>query len=132
MLTITKDFGFDASHRLNNPEWDEEKNKEVYGKCNNLPSHGHTYKLSVTLEGEPDESGMMINFTELKKIVNKLVIEPFDHHFIEHGGTSTCEIMVQEIFELLDDALAGPNYKLKRIDLYESIYPTNSYASYEG
>lgn len=134
MLTITKDFSFDASHRLNREDWSEEKNKEVYGKCNNIPNHGHTYKLSVTLEGTIDETGMIINFSDLKKIVNETIIETMDHKNLDSTGLpqpSTCENMIIVIFQTLKTLLNGPNYRLKRLDLYEQIYPTNSYASYE-
>ena len=133
MLTITKDFSFDSSHRLNNEEWSEEKNKEVYGKCNNNPSHGHTYRLSVTLEGTPDESGMMINFSELKRIINEEVINKIDHNYLNnfYNKPSTCEVMVVEIFNQLKPLLKADNYKLKQVDLYEQIYPTNSFASYQ-
>ena len=56
--TITKIFSFDSSHRLDNPDLSEEENKKVFGKCNNLPSHGHSYKLFVTVSGE-EENGMI-------------------------------------------------------------------------
>lgn len=134
MLTITKDFGFSASHRLYREDWTPEKNLEVYGKCFNNPSHGHTYKLSVTLKGKVDESGMLINFTELKRIVNEHVIDVFDHRFLNDfypKSISTCEVMAQDIYETLKPFLKGRNYKLYKIDLYEAIYPTNSYASYQ-
>jgi len=138
MLTLTKDFSFDASHRLIKLDWSESENKEVYGKCFNAPSHGHTYKLSVTLEGIPDESGMIINFSELKKIVNENVIEKFDHNYLNQffNKPSTCEVMVADIYYTLKPLLSSEpdsskNYKLKRVDLYEQIYPTNSFASYQ-
>lgn len=131
MLTITKDFSFDASHRLNNDDWSPEKNLEVYGRCNN--DHGHTYKLSVTLEGSIGESGMMINFTELKKIVTVAVLDMLDHRCLNdfYARPATCERMVVDIYNELKPLLTTDNYKLKRVDLYEQIYPTNAYASYE-
>ena len=130
MLTITKDFAFDASHSLRNPKWSREINEETYGKCINL--HGHTYKLSVTLEGT-EENGMIINFSKLKEIVNREIIEKFDHQNLNNFyALPTCEIMVKDIFMRLRLFLNGLNYRLKRVDLYEQIYPTNSYASYES
>ena len=128
MLTITKDFSFDASHRLWNQNFDEDENLRIYGKCANFPSHGHTYKLSITIRGESDNTGMIMNFTDLKKIVNREIIEKFDHHSLnDFYEIPTCENMVVDIFKKLQPLLKG----LKRVDLYEQIYPTNSYASYE-
>ena len=45
---------FNAAHRLHNPEWSEEQNVEVFGKCNNPNWHGHNYELIVKLTGEKD------------------------------------------------------------------------------
>jgi len=66
---------FDAAHRLHKKEQTEDWNKKAFGKCNNL--HGHTWLIEFELEGEPKEDGMVINFTELKALINYL-----DHGYI--------------------------------------------------
>ena len=72
-IRITKEFKFEASHALFGHD----------GLCKNV--HGHSYKLSVTLIGRPIEDisnvkfGMVMDFSDLKSIVNKLIIQPFDH-----------------------------------------------------
>ena len=72
-IRITKRFTFEAGHALFGYD----------GKCKNV--HGHSYKLSVTVIGSPIENpsdpkfGMVIDFGDLKKIVNKEVVDPFDH-----------------------------------------------------
>ncbi len=66
-LELTKIFHFDMAHRLSFHE----------GKCRNL--HGHSYRLEVTLGGEPDANGMIIDFNEMKRIVNREVIDILDH-----------------------------------------------------
>ncbi|MDZ7821629.1 MAG: 6-carboxytetrahydropterin synthase QueD [Candidatus Marinimicrobia bacterium] len=66
-LELTKIFHFDMAHRLSFHE----------GKCRNL--HGHSYRLEVTLGGEPDVNGMIIDFNEMKRIVNKEVVDILDH-----------------------------------------------------
>jgi len=131
--TITKEFRFDSSHRLNNPELSEEENKRIFGKCNNLPSHGHTFKLFVTVkkkcyeEDDEDylENGMIINFNELKRIVNEEVIEVFDHHFINDLGCmsgliTTCENTISVIWNLLEDKLDKAGVELIKLKLYET------------
>jgi len=130
--TITKEFEFASSHRLDNPDLSEEENKEVFGKCNNLPSHGHNYKLFVTVSGE-EKNGMIINFSELKKIVNKEVIDIFDHHFINDldcmkGKITTCEVMIEIIWKILKESFKGKEIEIEKLKLYETA---TSYAEVE-
>ncbi|MCB9426571.1 MAG: 6-carboxytetrahydropterin synthase [Flavobacteriales bacterium] len=72
-IRITKQFNFETAHALHGYD----------GKCKNL--HGHSYKLSVTLIGEPivDKTnvkyGMVMDFGDLKTIVNEEIVEVFDH-----------------------------------------------------
>ena len=72
-VRITKEFKFEAGHALFGHD----------GLCKNV--HGHSYKLSVTLIGRPIEDtsnakfGMVMDFSDLKNIVNELVVKPFDH-----------------------------------------------------
>ena len=71
---------FNAAHRLNNPWWNEEKNKEVFGKCNNPNYHGHNYDLEIKITGEPDpETGYVYDLKLLGDLVKKHVKEKFDH-----------------------------------------------------
>ncbi len=51
---------FNAAHRLNNPQLSEEKNKAVFGKCNNPNFHGHNYELIVKITGEPNKKQVML------------------------------------------------------------------------
>ena len=80
-LRITKEFRFEGAHALMN----------YNGKCKNI--HGHSYILYVTVVGEaktdpngPD-NGMVIDFKLLKDIVNKNVIDKFDHALVLEEGT---------------------------------------------
>lgn len=71
---------FNSAHRLHNPNWDEQKNREFYGLCNNPNYHGHNYKLIVKVTGELDaESGYLIDLKVLKEIIREEVSEKFDH-----------------------------------------------------
>ena len=75
--TLTKRIEFSASHRYFNAEWDEERNRRVFGPC--FQEHGHNYLLEVTLGGQVDPvTGMIINLYDLKHIVTD-VLEEFDH-----------------------------------------------------
>lgn len=77
--TLTKRLEFCSSHRYHNSHWDDAKNREVFGSCNNVNTHGHNYLLEVKLHGTIDpDTGMIINLYDLKIILNK-ILEEFDH-----------------------------------------------------
>ena len=78
-VLLTKRIEFAAAHRYLRPEWDEAKNRAVFGLCYNPPAHGHNYLLEVTVSGEVDRhTGMVINLFDLKRVL-LTVIEEFDH-----------------------------------------------------
>ncbi|MBL6449215.1 6-carboxytetrahydropterin synthase [Fulvivirga sp. 29W222] len=71
---------FNAAHRLHNPEWSEEKNDLIFGKCNNPHYHGHNYELFVKLTGEVDPvTGYVYDMKELSDLIKDKVISKFDH-----------------------------------------------------
>jgi len=71
---------FNAAHRLHNPDWSDEKNREVFGKCNSPNYHGHNYEMEVKVTGEVDPAtGYLIDLGILKQIIKKEVEERFDH-----------------------------------------------------
>ncbi|MBP5515730.1 MAG: 6-carboxytetrahydropterin synthase [Bacteroidales bacterium] len=80
-LRLTKQFDFQMAHALCGYD----------GKCRNI--HGHNYKLMVTVEGtpidNPDEAknGMVIDFSDIKCIVEKYVVEPLDHALVLPEGS---------------------------------------------
>jgi 6-pyruvoyltetrahydropterin/6-carboxytetrahydropterin synthase len=78
-VLLTKRIEFAAAHRYMKPEWDEARNRAVFGPCYNPPAHGHNYMLEVTVSGEVDpKTGMVINLFDLKRVL-LVVIEEFDH-----------------------------------------------------
>lgn len=78
-VLLTKRIEFAAAHRYIRPEWDEAKNRAVFGPCYNPPAHGHNYLLEVTVSGDVDpKTGMVINLFDLKRVL-LAVIEEFDH-----------------------------------------------------
>ena len=80
MISVTRRAVFSASHRLHNPEWSEEKNYEVYDKCNNPNGHGHNYVMEITVSGIPDpETGYVIDLKRMKRIINENVVDLVDH-----------------------------------------------------
>jgi 6-pyruvoyltetrahydropterin/6-carboxytetrahydropterin synthase len=79
LVLLTKRIEFAAAHRYIRTEWDEAKNRAVFGHCYNPPAHGHNYLLEVTVSGEIDpKTGMVVNLFDLKRVLLD-VIEEFDH-----------------------------------------------------
>lgn len=82
-IRLVSDSHFSAAHRLHREDWDEEKNRRVFDKCNNPNGHGHTYGLEVTVEGEIDpETGYVMDFAELKRLVQENVIRRLDRRHL--------------------------------------------------
>lgn len=79
-IAVYRKEHFNAAHRLHNPAWTEEKNLDVFGKCNNPSYHGHNYELVVKLEGPIDEAtGYVYDMKQLKVLIIEHVINKFDH-----------------------------------------------------
>ncbi len=79
-LTVYRKSHFNAAHRLYRPDWDDDKNNAVFGKCNNPNFHGHNYELEVGVTGEVNqETGFLIDIVELKTIIKEEVEDYLDH-----------------------------------------------------
>jgi 6-pyruvoyltetrahydropterin/6-carboxytetrahydropterin synthase len=80
---LTRKCEFSAAHHYHNPEFSPEENRRVFGKCNNPNGHGHNYTLEVTVKGKVDpETGFVINLVDLKEILNREVMDVFDHRHL--------------------------------------------------
>jgi 6-pyruvoyltetrahydropterin/6-carboxytetrahydropterin synthase len=116
---------FNAAHRLNNPNWSNEKNTRVYGKCNNYNYHGHNYDLVVKVTGVPDpETGYVIDMKVLGDLIREHVTDKFDHRNLNldteefRDLNPTAENIAIVIYNILRDKL-NPEFELK-IRLYET------------
>ena len=84
-MIITRKVEFSASHVCRNPELSEEENQRVFGLAANRHGHGHNYVVEVSLQGEPDPvTGMVLDLKELKEILNREIVEPYDHRFLNY------------------------------------------------
>jgi len=142
-IRLTKEFGFEMAHTLYGHD----------GLCKNI--HGHSYKLFVTIIGEPisDENspkqGMVIDFSDLKKIVKSEIIDKLDHALMVNNNTghiniqealsgivplrivdvpyqTTCENMTIDFAKRIKDKLPN-SVALHSIKLYET---TTSFAEW--
>ena len=105
---------FNAAHRLHNPAWSDEKNREVFGLCNNPNYHGHNYELEVKVVGEVDpETGYLIDLKLLKDIIYEEVELHFDHknlnldleefRQLNPSAENICYVIWQRLRARLDD-----------------------------
>jgi 6-pyruvoyltetrahydropterin/6-carboxytetrahydropterin synthase len=116
---------FNAAHRLNIPAWSEQKNKEVFGKCNYPNYHGHNYDLIVKVTGFVDEeTGYLMDMKILSDVVKNKVLNRFDHMNLnidveEFANLNpTAENIAMVIYNLIQPEI-DPALELK-ILLYET------------
>jgi 6-pyruvoyltetrahydropterin/6-carboxytetrahydropterin synthase len=99
VVYVSKDFAFEAAHKLNN----------YSGKCANL--HGHTYKLRVSTKGLIHKNGLALDFVDLKKIVDEKILDRVDHTYLNDLiNQPTAENIVVWIWQTLEKYL--PLYEL--------------------
>jgi 6-pyruvoyltetrahydropterin/6-carboxytetrahydropterin synthase len=139
MVYLTRRYHFSAGHRLHNEALSEEENRRLYGKCNNPHGHGHNYVLEVTVAGSINPvTGMVCNLSVLDGIVEREILEPFDHMNLNLDVPSfrqrvpTTENLSVEIFGLLRSKLeneCGSGVRLERVRLQET---ESNFVSYDG
>jgi len=124
-VTVTRRVTFSAGHRLYNPKFDEQKNRDVFGACANASGHGHNYRLEVQVTGPINaDTGMVVNLKEMKQIIEEEVISKVDHMNLNSdvdfmkGVIPTTENLAMKIFEILDNRIGQG--LLSRIVLWES------------
>jgi len=138
VTTVTKRVKFDSSHYLYNSNWDKDKNIEQFHACSKFKEdgtevpHGHTYVLEVTVEGIIDEeTGFVIDFKELKRILKSKVISVLDHNLINNVGPfkdglnttveNLCYFIFDELVSEIDDLRPREAF-LQEVKLWE-CYP---------
>ncbi len=126
MIFLTRHEHFNAAHKLYNPQWTEEKNLEVFGKCANANWHGHNYELIVTIKGEVNpETGFLMDVRMLSEILQEHVCEKIDHRNLNvdvdfmTGKHASTENLAIAIWEQITPHLPT-NVKLHCVKLYET------------
>ena len=133
-VTVNRKAHFNAAHKLFRPDWNDSKNKEVFGKCANENYHGHNYELIVSLTGEINqETGYVYDLGKLKNIIKAEVEEYLDHKNLnlDIDDFKSSNPSAENIAVLIYNRLIphfDDNYKLK-ITLYET--PRN-FVEYSG
>ena len=133
-VTVSRRAHFNAAHRLYRPDWSNEKNEAVFGKCNNPSYHGHNYEMIVSVTGKINpETGYVIDVKVLKDLIKSEVEENLDHKNLNlevpefKNLNPTAENIVVWIYNKLR-VVINDDLELK-VTLYET--PRN-FVSYSG
>ena len=125
ITTLYRKAHFNAAHRLYRPDWSDDKNSQVFGKCSNPKYHGHNYELIVSVKGEIDpETGFVYDMKKLSDIIKVNVVDKFDHKNLNvdvkefSSLNPTAENIAKVIYEIMR-AEIEPKYDMKVI-LYET------------
>jgi 6-pyruvoyltetrahydropterin/6-carboxytetrahydropterin synthase len=136
MIYISRRERFNAAHRLFRPDFSDEKNMEVFGKCSNPNWHGHNYELFVTVKGNINpETGFLINLKDLSKIINENVIDKLDHKNINlevdfmQGILASTENLAKAIWDEIEMPVKILGATLHSIKLFET---ENNFVEYFG
>lgn len=134
IVTACRKVHFNATHRLHNPNWSDEKNEKVFGKCNNENYHGHNYDLVVRVTGPVDpDTGYVIDLKILNEIIRVHVIEKYDHKNLYldvpdfKDLNPSAENIAIRIWQILREQL-DPGFALK-IQLFET---ERNFVEYSG
>ena len=135
-IYITRRETFNAAHKLYQPNWTEEENNLVFGKCANKNWHGHNFTLFVTVKGVPNiETGFVMNLKKLSEIINTQVIESLDHKNLNldvsylTGIMASTENLAIAIWDQLANEIAKNGGELAKIKLIET---ENNFVEYFG
>jgi len=135
-MLITRRAEFSASHVCAQPSLSDAENHAIYGAAANPNGHGHNYVLEVTLRGEPDPAtGIVFDLKKLKDIIQKAVIEPMDHRFLNRETppfdrvVPTAENVAVEIWNQLEPHFNGGRARLHNVRLFET---EDLYVDYAG
>jgi 6-pyruvoyltetrahydropterin/6-carboxytetrahydropterin synthase len=126
-MIITRKVEFSASHICRVPGFSEEENQRRFGAAANPHGHGHNYVLEVSLEGQPDPvTGMVLDLKELKEILNREVVDLYDHRFLNYEVppfdrlVPTTENIARDIWQRLEPHLNGAGRRLHAVRVYET------------
>ena len=124
-VKVSRKEHFNAAHRLHNPDWSDDTNEKVFGKCNNPHYHGHNYEIIVSVTGVPDpQTGYVFDMKLLSDLIRENVLVKLDHKNLNldteyfKNLNPTAENIAVVIWRILRQKIDS-NLELK-ITLYET------------
>ena len=128
---LNRRYHFSASHRLHVDALPPERNREIFGKCNNPHGHGHNYTVQVTFSGQVDPAtGMVCNLADLDAFAQTNLLARFDHTNLNTldcfaNKVSTTENLNIEIYRIFQRFTAA---RLERVHVEETSNNSFDYA----
>lgn len=129
MVYLTRREHFNGAHRLFNPNWSDEQNSTVFGKCANKNWHGHNFDVFVTVKGTPNpNTGFIMNAHELSQLIKREVVDRLDHKNFNTdvpeltGVLPSTENVVQQIWKWLAPHINGCHLHCIKLVETENIY----------
>jgi 6-pyruvoyltetrahydropterin/6-carboxytetrahydropterin synthase len=126
-MLITRKAEFSASHCCRLDSLSDAQNRELFGEEANPNGHGHNYIVEVRVEGDPSPvTGMIVDLKELKDIIDREVVVPMDHRFLNYEvepfdkTIPTTANIAREIWRRLDKRIVSGDFKLARVRLFET------------
>lgn len=126
-MLITRKVEFSASHVCRSAALSDEENRRRFGPAANPHGHGHNYVVEVSLEGQPDPvTGMVLDLKELKEILNREIVAPYDHRFLNYEVPPfdrvipTVENIARDIWQRLEPHLTAEKRRLRSVRVYET------------
>jgi 6-pyruvoyltetrahydropterin/6-carboxytetrahydropterin synthase len=126
MVRLSQKFEFSASHRLHSTALSDEENRKCFGKCNNPNGHGHNYEVQVTLTGQPDVNGQLVDVPAFERVVGGTVIERFDHKNLNVEVPEFAQLMpsveniAMVIYRLLRPKFSDARARLASVTVWET------------
>jgi 6-pyruvoyltetrahydropterin/6-carboxytetrahydropterin synthase len=136
LVHITRRERFNAAHQMFNPNWSQEKNEAIFGKCANKNWHGHNYELFVTVKGTPNpDTGYCVDLKTVSDLIKQEIIDKVDHRNINldvdfmQGKLASTENLTIAFWEILAPKIEQLGAKLHCVKVYES---ENNFVEYFG
>ena len=127
MIHLTRRATFSAAHYYWNPEWSEERNQQVFGRCSNRNGHGHNYTLEVTVSGQVDPvTGFVVDLKWLKTVLEERVLDGWDHRHLNleteefARAVPTTENIAIAAWRRLEPALTAAKVALRKVRIWET------------
>lgn len=127
LVFVTRRERFSAAHKLSRPDWPQDENERVFGKCANPNWHGHNYEVFVTVKGPVNpETGFVIDLKLLSTLLRNAVIDHLDHKNINLdtpfmlGVLASTENLCIGIWNQLEPELATHGVQLHCVKLSET------------
>lgn len=132
-LFLRQKYEFSASHRLHVPSLSDERNRELFGKCNHPSGHGHNYTVQVSVRCEIDARGHALSVSRLDEVVDEALISRLDHKHLNLDVpvfatiNPSVENIAKVAWEMLEPALRTEGVTLDEVTVWETEKTSATY-----